>query len=74
MGSRHDYAENGNTFAFLAHIRVCLIVIGGETSSKKGNGSSFLNSRPNFVANQCVPSPPNNIIVGFWYLKGIFRT
>ena len=34
MGSRHDYALKGMLFAFLAQVRVCLIVIGKGTSSK----------------------------------------
>ena len=36
MWSWHGYAINGKVFAFfLVQVRVCLIVIGGEISSKK---------------------------------------
>ena len=38
------------------------------------NGDSFSKSRLVFLAKQCVPSPPKNIIVGFWSLKGKFKT
>ena len=34
MGCRRDYAINGMIFAIFVFFRVCLIVIGGETSSK----------------------------------------
>ena len=53
---------------------MCLAVIGGEISSKMAMGFLFSKSRLVFLAKQCVPSPPDNIIVGFWSLKGFFKT
>ena len=41
---------------------------------RKGDGFPFSYSRLVFLAKQCVPSPPNNIIVGLWSLKGKFKT
>ena len=41
---------------------------------KNGDGCTFPQSRLAFLAKQCVPSPPNNIVVGFWSLEGIFKT
>ena len=48
-----------------------LVVIGAEISSKMEMVFLF---RSHDSCKQCVPSPPNNIIVGFWSLKGIFKT
>ena len=48
---------------------MCLDMIGGEISSKMEMASLSHDS-----CKQCVPSPPNNIIVGFWSSKGIFKT
>ena len=54
-------------YPFLVQVRMCLVVIGGAISSKMEMASRNRDSRK-----QCVPS--NNIIVGFWSLKGIFKT
>ena len=56
---------------FLVQVRMCLVVIGGEISSKMEMAFLF---RSRDSCKQCVPSPPNNIIVGFWSLKGILKT
>ena len=48
---------------------MCLDVNGGGISSKMEMASRSRDS-----CKQWVPSPPNNIIVGFWSLKGIFKT
>ena len=50
---------------------MCLVAIGREISSKN---EMVFRSRDVFLAKECVPSPPNNIFVGFWSLKGIFKT
>ena len=49
MGCRHEYAINGIISAFLVQVRMCLVVIGGEISSKmemaflfRSRGSSLL--------------------------------
>ena len=49
---------------------MCLVVIGGEISPEKEMAFLF---RSRDSCTQCVLSPPNNIIVGFWSLKGIFK-
>ena len=56
-------------FNILVQVRICLVVIDGEISPKK---EMVFHSRDS--CKQCVSSPPNNIIVGFWSLKGIFKT
>ena len=56
----------------LVQVRMCLDPIGREISSKMD--MAFLFRSLVFLAKQCVPSPPNNIIVGSWSLRGIFKT
>ena len=48
---------------------MCLVVTGGENSWKM---EMVFRNRDS--CKQCVPSLPNNKIVGFWSLKGIFKT
>ena len=52
MGCRHDCAINGITSTFLVQVRMCLVVIGGEVSSKmemvflfRSRDSSFLQNK-----------------------------
>ena len=56
----------------LVQVRMCLVVIGEEIFSEKEMVSRSRDY--SFFAKQCVPSPPNNKIVGFWSLEGIFKT
>ena len=49
----------------LVQVRVCLVVIGGEIPWKM-EMVFFVVAIRFFFATQCVPSPPNNIVFGFW--------
>ena len=71
MESRLDYAENGMIFALFSSIPVRLVVIGAENTSKMELGLLFHSRDSSFFAKHCVPSSPNNTIVGFWSLKGV---
>ena len=59
MGCGHDYAIKGMIFAFLAQVRLCMIVIGGEICSQmeksflfRSRDSPFLQSNVYISAKQ----------------------
>ena len=72
MGSRHDYAIYGMILAFSGS--GVLDIDWWMNFIKNGDGLSFSQSRLVFLAKQCVPSPPDNIIVGFCSLEETFKT
>ena len=53
MGCGHDYAINGITSAFLVLVRFCLVVIGGQISSKMEMAFLFLCRNSFFYKTMC---------------------
>ena len=51
MGCRHNYAKNGKLLPFLVQVRMCLVVIGGEISSKKEMAFVFRSHDSSFLQN-----------------------
>ena len=65
MGSRHNYALFGEFFAFFESSCRVVDCDWWKNFSENGTGFSFFFSRLVFYAKQRLPSPPNDIIVGF---------
>ena len=59
---------------FLVQVRMFLVVIGGEISSKMEMAFLFRNRDSSLWQSNVFLSPPKNKIVGFWSLEGIFKT
>ena len=74
MGCQHDYALNGMIFAFLALLPVCFTLIGAKISSKTETPCLFPSLDLSFLQSNLSHHRQNNKIVGFWFLRGIFKT